>query len=167
MVELSSLEVIAAPTSVPCRMHPGKHPERFLACHICRVLPVMVRPAYRCDHFGVATDRLKRIAVAIRKRRQELGLTQEAVAYESETSVRNYARIEAGTVNLRILSFYRIATVTKDYAIETDGRCRLRDAECPKASTPLEASYRRCKHLMLNRIVGPRRKLRFIYMVIS
>lgn len=73
----------------------------------------MVRQAYRCHHVGVATDRLKRIAVAIRKRREELGMTQEAVAYESGTSVRNYARIEAGAVNLRILSLYSIAAVLR------------------------------------------------------
>lgn len=59
----------------------------------------------------MATDRLKRIAAAIRKRRGELGLTQETVAYESGTSVRNYARIEAGTVNLRLLSLFQIAAV--------------------------------------------------------
>ena len=35
------------------------------------------------------------------------------VAYESGTSVRNYARIEGGTVNLRVLSLYQIATVLK------------------------------------------------------
>jgi predicted transcriptional regulator len=54
----------------------------------------------------VATDKLKRLAAAIRKRREEVGLTQEAVAYESGTSVRNYARIEAGTVNIRALTLY-------------------------------------------------------------
>ena len=71
----------------------------------------MVSPAYQCDHLGVAPDKLKRIAAAIRKRREELGLTQEQVAYESGTSLRNYARIEAGTVNLRLLSLYRITAV--------------------------------------------------------
>lgn len=81
--------------------------------HICLVLPVMVSQAYRCDDSPVATDRLKRIAAAIRKRREELGFTQEMVAYEGGTSVRNYARIEAGTVNLRVLSLYQIATVLK------------------------------------------------------
>ena len=79
--------------------------------HICLVLSVMVSQAYRCDDSPVATDRLKRIAAAIRKRREELGLTQEMVAYESGTSVRSYARIEAGTVNLRVLSLYQIAAV--------------------------------------------------------
>jgi transcriptional regulator with XRE-family HTH domain len=73
----------------------------------------MVSQTYRCDHHRVATDRLKRIAAAIRKRREELRLTQEMIAYESGTSVRNYARIEAGTVNVRVLSLYQIATVLK------------------------------------------------------
>ena len=73
----------------------------------------MVSRAYQCDHLGVATDRLRRIADAIRKRREELSLTQEAVAYESGTSVRNYARIEAGAVNLRVLSLFAIAAVLK------------------------------------------------------
>jgi transcriptional regulator with XRE-family HTH domain len=73
----------------------------------------MVRQALRCEDLAVATDRLKRIAAAIRKRREELRLTQEMVAYESGTSVRNYARIEAGTVNLRVLSLYQIAAVLK------------------------------------------------------
>jgi transcriptional regulator with XRE-family HTH domain len=59
------------------------------------------------------TDRLGRLATAIRNRRLEVGLTQEAVAYESGTSVRNYARIEAGTVNVRALTLYEIATVLK------------------------------------------------------
>jgi len=67
----------------------------------------------QCDHFGVATDRLRRLAAAIRRRRLELRLTQEHVAYESGTSVRNYARIEAGTVNVRSLTLYEIATVLK------------------------------------------------------
>jgi transcriptional regulator with XRE-family HTH domain len=61
----------------------------------------------------VATDRLKRLAAAIRKRRSEVGLTQEQVAYESGTSVRNYARIEAGAVNVRSLTLYEIAAVLK------------------------------------------------------
>jgi transcriptional regulator with XRE-family HTH domain len=73
----------------------------------------MVSRAYRCHHLVVATDRLKRIAVAIRRRREELELTQETVAYESGTSVRNYARIEAGAVNLRVLSLFQIAAVLK------------------------------------------------------
>lgn len=91
-------------------MPPGPHP---IIGHICLVLSVMVSQAYQCDDSPVATDRLKRIAAAIRKRREELGLTQEMVAYESGTSVRNYARIEAGTVNLRVLSLYQIAAVLK------------------------------------------------------
>jgi transcriptional regulator with XRE-family HTH domain len=65
----------------------------------------------QCHHFGVATDRLRRLAAAIRRRRLELGLTQEHVAYESGTSVRNYSRIEAGTVNVRSLTLYELATV--------------------------------------------------------
>jgi DNA-binding XRE family transcriptional regulator len=88
----------------------------LLVCHICQVLPVMVSTAYRCHHLVVAIDRLKRIAAAIRKRREELGITQEAVAYESGTSVRNYARIEAGAVNPRVLSLYQIAAVLKTTA---------------------------------------------------
>ena len=61
-------------------------------------------------------DRLARLAAAIRARRQQVGLTQEQVAYESGTSVRNYARIEAGTVNVRALTLYEIANVLKTTA---------------------------------------------------
>lgn len=71
----------------------------------------MVRQALRCDDLAVATDKLKRLASAIRKRRQEVGLTQEKVAFDSGVSVRNYARIEAGTVNVRVLTLYEVARV--------------------------------------------------------
>jgi transcriptional regulator with XRE-family HTH domain len=58
-------------------------------------------------------NKLERLAAAIKHRRQELGLTQEALAYESGTSVRNYARIEAGTVNVRALTLYEIAAALR------------------------------------------------------
>ena len=56
---------------------------------------------------------LDRLAGAIRARRLEVGLTQEQVAYESGTSVRNYARIEAGGANLRVLTLFEIASALR------------------------------------------------------
>lgn len=49
------------------------------------------------------------LARVIREQREKAGMTQEDVAYESDTSIRHYQKIEAGQVDLRLSRFLAVA----------------------------------------------------------
>lgn len=53
----------------------------------------------------------KRFALAIRRRRTELGLTQEDVAERLQIVARQYQKIESGQVNVTLRTIARIARV--------------------------------------------------------
>jgi predicted transcriptional regulator len=67
--------------------------------------------AYRCDDSTVAEkDRLARLAAAIKRRRAEVSISQEGLAFATGISLRHLQRIEGGTIDLRVSTLYQIAT---------------------------------------------------------
>jgi predicted transcriptional regulator len=55
-------------------------------------------------------DRLARVAAAIKRRRAEVSLSQEGLAFETGISLRHLQRIEAGAIDLRLSTLHKIAT---------------------------------------------------------
>jgi len=51
------------------------------------------------------------VGLAVRSIRERRKLTQEDVAYESGLSLRHYQKIEAGTVDMRLSTLWRLADV--------------------------------------------------------
>lgn len=51
----------------------------------------------------------KRLSAALKQRRQELGLTQEAVAERLGIVARQYQKIESGNVNLTLKTLIRVS----------------------------------------------------------
>jgi transcriptional regulator with XRE-family HTH domain len=56
---------------------------------------------------------VKRLAGAIQKRRVDLRLTQEDVAYAAGLSVRHYQQLESGDANPRFDTLFHLARVLK------------------------------------------------------
>jgi transcriptional regulator with XRE-family HTH domain len=56
---------------------------------------------------------LEQLTVAIRKRRDELKLTQEDVAFEAGLSVRHYQQLESGEMNPTFRTLFNVAMVLK------------------------------------------------------
>ena len=56
---------------------------------------------------------LKALRVALKRRRHELGLTQEDVAEAMGIVVRQYQKIEAGEMNVTLRTLTRLATVLR------------------------------------------------------
>jgi predicted transcriptional regulator len=55
-------------------------------------------------------DRLACLAAAIKRRRAEVGISQEGLAFETGISLRHLQRIEGGTIDLRVSTLYKVAT---------------------------------------------------------
>lgn len=55
----------------------------------------------------------KRLAIVLRRRREQLGLTQEDVAAESGMATRRYQRIEAGEQNVTLETVARLLRVLR------------------------------------------------------
>lgn len=68
-----------------------------------------------CEHDRMTTKRrdpasaLRRLAQNIRRRRENIHLTQEDVAASASVSVRHYQKIESGAVDVRYTSLAAIA----------------------------------------------------------
>lgn len=67
------------------------------------------------DEFEAALDQLTH---AIRRRRDELKLTQEDVAFEAGLSVRHYQQLESGEMNPTYRTLYNVAKVLKSSVSE-------------------------------------------------
>ena len=55
----------------------------------------------------------KRLAIVLRRRREQLGLTQEDVAAESGMATRRYQQIEAGEQNVTLETVARLLRVLR------------------------------------------------------
>lgn len=56
-------------------------------------------------------QKLKLIGIAIRKQRMKQGITQAQMAFELNTSTKQYQRIEYGEINTGILNIIKICTI--------------------------------------------------------
>jgi transcriptional regulator with XRE-family HTH domain len=70
-------------------------------------------PRFVQNRLVATTSSLRALATAIRQRREEMGLTQEDMAYESGISVRHYQKLEAGGTDPRISTLHALAKVLK------------------------------------------------------
>jgi ribosome-binding protein aMBF1 (putative translation factor) len=84
------------------------------------------------DDFRVAKEQkspLGRLAAAIKQRRSEVGISQEGLAFESGVSLRHLQKIEAATVDVKVLTLHELATVLETTAgrlIDGDEAARRR-----------------------------------------
>jgi transcriptional regulator with XRE-family HTH domain len=74
---------------------------------------VVYEPLWLQNHNVATNSSLRALAVVLRRRREEVNLTQEDVAYESGISVRHYQKIEAGITDPRFLTLQALAKVLR------------------------------------------------------
>lgn len=59
-------------------------------------------------------DRIrKRLAANVRKRRRELGLTQEQVAHEADMAARHFQKLEEARLNVTLRTIVKVARALK------------------------------------------------------